>query len=106
MSRVDHMPPQQIDPVARRGTRININGYALREMRKLAGITTTQLVREVSDANGKGFDRSFLNRIENGQRTVVNPDTFARIVRALGIDRRALRANPHQPTGIVRGNAA
>lgn len=90
------MPPQQTHPAAGRGSRIDINGYALREMRKLAGITTAQLVREVANDDGKGFDRSFLNRIENGQRTVVNPDTFARIVRALGIDRRALLANPHR----------
>lgn len=70
-------------------THVAINGYALREMRKLAGITTADFIREVS------MERSYLSRIENGQRTRVNPRLFANMVSALGVDRRALLAYPH-----------
>lgn len=88
--------PQTGRSVGSASTHILINGYALRELRKLAGITTAQFAREVADPDGgKGFDRSYLCRIENGQRSHVNPALFNRIVRALGVDRRALLADPH-----------
>lgn len=88
------MSPPQTTETPRRGTLVGINGYALRELRKLAGITTAQLVTEVSNADGKGFDRTYLSRIENGQRRHLSPALFARIVRALHVDRRALLADP------------
>lgn len=73
---------------APRDTHVAINGFALREIRKLVGIPTAQFARETN------VDRSYLSRIENGQRTRVNPAAFAAMVRALGVDRRALLAQP------------
>ena len=99
------MSPTPKSTQSARGTHVYVNGYALREMRILAGITTIQLVREVANADGKGFDRSFLSRIENGQRNRINPALFNRIVAALKIDRRALLASPH-PADAISAPAA
>lgn len=80
---------------APRDTLIAVNGYAIREIRKLVGITTTQFAREVS------LERSYLSRIENGQKYRVNPAAFAAMVRALGVDRRALLAQPNEDREVA-----
>ena len=99
------MSPTQKPVQPGRGTHVYVNGYALREMRVLAGITSIQLVREVANADGKGFDRTYLSRIENGRRRNINPAIFARIVAALGVDRRALLATPHPPCDELKCTA-
>lgn len=80
---------------APRDTLIAVNGYAVREIRKLVGIPTAQFAREAN------VDRSYLSRIENGQRTRVNPAVFAAMVRTLGVDRRALLAQPNESDEVA-----
>lgn len=80
---------------APRDTHVAINGYALREIRKLVGIPTAQFARETN------VERSYLSRIENGQRNRVNPAAFAAMVRTLGVDRRALLAQPHEAPEVA-----
>lgn len=80
---------------APRDTLVAVNGYALREIRKLVGIPTAQFARETK------VERSYLSRIENGQRTRVNPAIFAAMVRTLGVDRRALLAHPHEAPEVA-----
>lgn len=71
-------------------TTVDINGYALREMRILTGIPIAALAEQV------GVTRSYLAKIELGHSERVSPKVFAAIVAALKIkDRRALLAWPH-----------
>ena len=79
---------------APRDTLIAVNGYAIREIRKLVGITTAQFAREVS------LERSYLSRIENGQKYRVNRShghavhedlaLLERLQRVHGLDQRRL----------------
>lgn len=71
-------------------TTIEINGFAVREIRKIAGFNATPFAAEV------GITQPHLSKIETGTRTRVTPHTFNALLRALAIsDRRALLANPH-----------
>lgn len=68
---------------------VEINGFALRLIRKLNGKTPQQLAEEI------GRDRTYIVKIERGHPRV-SIDTFNSIVKALQIeDDRALRATPH-----------
>ena len=80
---------------ARTAGRVAINGYALRAMRVLAGLSTTTFINQVSNET-LTLDRTILNRIENGHIATVPPGLFKRFVTVLGLtDPKALMANPH-----------
>lgn len=69
---------------------IEVNGFAFREIRVRSGINAAPCALEI------GIDRSYLNRLENGDRVRVSPEVFAGMIRALSLaDRRAILANPH-----------
>lgn len=69
---------------------IEVNGFALREIRMRSGIDTAPCAQEA------GISRSYLTQIELATRVRVSPATFAAIIRVLAItDRRALLADPH-----------
>ncbi|PWK81648.1 DNA-binding Xre family transcriptional regulator [Lentzea atacamensis] len=77
---------------------IEVNGYALRVIRVLTGIDAGNFSAAV------GVDRSYLNKLENGQKCRVSPSVFDALCRALSLkDRRALMADPH---GSVEEGAA
>jgi len=81
--------------------RVAINGYTLRAMRILAGLTTTNFLQQVV-TDTVNLDRTLLNRIENGHVATVRADVFNRFVAVLGLeDRKALMANPHGNAGQV-----
>lgn len=67
---------------------VKVNGEALRTIRKLKRLSTRQ-VAEIAR-----FDRSYIARIELGQRDGLSPEFFDRLVAALDVPRRALLANP------------
>lgn len=69
---------------------VEINGYALRCIRKLMNITPRELAEKINR------DRSYIAHIELGKVERVSTDTFRSLVAALHIeDERALRAVPH-----------
>jgi transcriptional regulator with XRE-family HTH domain len=71
-------------------TTIEINGYALRELRVRSGLGVAELAAEVE------VQRPYIAKIELGHSRRVSPRVFARLVLALAIqDRRALLANPY-----------
>ena len=72
-----------------RDTGIAINGYAVKEFRKMTGITAKQL------ADQAGVGRPYITLIENGHRNKVSPPVFKAIVAALCVNRRALLVNPY-----------
>ena len=81
--------------------RVAINGYTLRAMRVLAGLSTSNFIKQVSTEDVT-LDRTVLNRIENGHILTVDPALFKRFVTVLGLDdRKALMANPHADAGQV-----
>lgn len=95
MTKVRCMPQGNL---AQQGSpaRIAVNGYALREIRILAGLTIAQLAREISDApTAVKSNSTYINHLEHGRKATLSPTLFKRIVDALGIDRRSLLANPH-----------
>lgn len=68
---------------------VEINGFALRLIRKLNGKSPAQLAEEI------GRDRTYIVKIERGHPRV-SEETFQALVKALLIeDDRALRAMPH-----------
>jgi len=67
---------------------VQINGPALRAIRELHGVSGSALARAV------GVDQSFLARIERGEKHGMRRDAFEAVVDALGIDPRAIEANP------------
>jgi predicted transcriptional regulator len=68
----------------------DINGYALRAIRKPTGITPQKLAESIDK------DRTYIVKIERGTVRRVGTPTFHAIVAALGIeDPRALMAWPH-----------
>lgn len=72
---------------------VQINGPALRTIRKLRGRSCRSI------AHALGVDVSFLCRVERGEKRGVNPDTFRGLVRELGlIDGRAIVVNPYERT--------
>jgi len=77
-----HMPPAP--------TTFEINGYALRELRKRSGVEIADLAKQV------GIHRASMANIELGHRQQVSAKTFSAILSALAItDQRVLMANPH-----------
>lgn len=77
-------------PTPATSSTVEINGYALRLIRKLQGKTPQVLATEI------GRDRTYIVKIETGHPRV-SIATFEAIVKALQIeDDRALRATPHR----------
>jgi len=75
---------------------VEINGFALREIRVRSGVETLSLAEQI------GVSRSYITRLELGQRERVSPRIYQALLSALFIrDRRTLLANPH---GAVAGD--
>lgn len=69
---------------------VEINGYALRLIRKLMNVGPMELAKLIER------DRSYIAHIELGRVRRVSTETFDRLVTALRIeDPRALMATPH-----------
>lgn len=74
-------------------TTIEINGYALRELRVRSGVGVSDLARTV------GVQRPYIAKIELGHSRRVSPKVYSSLLAALAItDRRVLLANPHGAT--------
>lgn len=68
---------------------VDINGYALREIRVRSGIGARQLAEQI------GKDRTYISKIENGHPRV-SVEVYKALLLALQIDdRRVLLAAPH-----------
>lgn len=68
---------------------VDINGYALRVIRVLSGVSVRQLATEI------GKDRTYIAKIENGHPRV-SAAVYNSILAALKIeDRRVLLSAPH-----------
>lgn len=82
-------------------TTIEVNGFAVREIRKRSGIDVSALAEHVTAilqvaGHKTGLTRSYLAKIELGHSERVSPKVFDALLTALAIDeRRALLANPH-----------
>lgn len=73
---------------------VEINGSALRHLRKLAGFSITALADQV------GCSLPYLSQLETGARTACSPALFARICDALRIeDRTVLLRDGQIPDG-------
>lgn len=71
-------------------TTIEINGYALRQIRILSGIGVADLAKQVD------CDRSYIAKIELGHNRRVSPAVYNALLEALNIsDRRTLLASPN-----------
>lgn len=71
-------------------TTIEINGFALREIRVRSGLEVQPLADQVE------VTRSYLAKIELGHSVRVSPKVYVALLKALGIqDRRVLLADPH-----------
>lgn len=71
-------------------TTIEVNGYALRELRIRSGLGVAELAEQV------GVQRPYIAKIELGHSRRVSPRVFNSLLSALTIsDRRVLLANPH-----------
>lgn len=71
-------------------TTIEINGYAVRELRIRSGLGVAELAANV------GVKRPYIAKIELGHSQRVSPRVFNALLAALSVqDRRALLANPH-----------
>lgn len=76
-------------------TTVEINGYALRELRVRSNIGVQELADQIDR------DRSYVAKIELGHNERVSPETFGAILKTLGVkDRRALLADPHGNYGV------
>lgn len=74
-------------------TTIEINGYALRELRKRSGLGVAEFAAQV------GVQRPYIAKIELGYSKRVSPKVFNAILSTLTItDRRVLLAHPHGAT--------
>jgi transcriptional regulator with XRE-family HTH domain len=75
-------------------TTIDINGFAVREIRIRSGLELAPCAAHV------GISRPYLSRIELGQRQTVRPRVYSGLLEALQIsDRRTLLALPHRLKG-------
>lgn len=71
-------------------TTIEINGYALRELRMRSGLGVAELAAQVE------VKRPYIAKIELGHSQRVSPKVFNALLSALTIsDRRVLLAHPH-----------
>lgn len=76
-------------PTTATSSTVEINGYALRCIRKLMNVSPRELAEKI------GRDRTYIVKIETGHPRV-SVDTFDALVKALAIeDRRTLLAAPH-----------
>lgn len=70
-------------------TTVEVNGYALREIRVRSGIGVAELAEQV------GVTRSYLAKIELGHSERCSPKVYSSLLAALDVkDRRALLAWP------------
>ena len=76
-----HQPP----------TTFSVNGQAIRELRKAAGVETSQM------AELARISRRYLSHLENGTRTRMRPAPYARLRTALGAHDTQLLAPPKTP---------
>lgn len=77
-------------------TTVEINGYALREIRVRSGVGVKAL------ADQMGCARSYIARMETGHTTRVSPEMFDRLNDALHItDKRTLMAFPHRGEAVA-----
>lgn len=75
-------------------TTVEVNGYALRELRVRSGIGVADLAKSV------GVQRPYIAKIELGHSRRVSPKVYSALLSALAItDRRVLMANPHGVDG-------
>lgn len=75
-------------------TTVEINGFAIREIRKAKGLSVLDLAGHV------GVQRPYIAKIELGHSQRVSPKVFNALLSALAVDdRRSLLANPH---GLAR----
>lgn len=71
-------------------TTVEVNGFALRELRIRTGISVADLAKQVE------VQRPYIAKIELGHSQRVSPRVFTALLSALSIsDRRVLLANPH-----------
>lgn len=71
-------------------TTIEVNGFALRELRIRSGLGVAELAAEV------GVQRPYIAKIELGHSQRVSPKIFNALLGVFSIeDRRVLLANPH-----------
>lgn len=71
-------------------TTVEVNGYALRELRVRSGLGVMDLAKSV------GVQRPYIAKIELGHSQRVSPKVYNALLSALSIkDRRVLLANPH-----------
>ena len=71
-------------------TTVEVNGFALREIRMRSGIAVLELAEQI------GVKRPYIAKIELGHSQRVSPRVFNALLQALAItDRRVLMANPH-----------
>lgn len=71
-------------------TTVEVNGFALRELRVRSGVGVADLAARV------GVQRPYIAKIELGHSRKVSPKVFNELLSALAItDRRVLLANPH-----------
>lgn len=76
-------------------TTIELNGFALRELRVRTGIGVAELAERV------GVQRPYIAKIELGHSRRVSPKVYNAILDALAItDRRVLMAMPHASEAI------
>lgn len=74
-------------------TTYEINGFALRELRKRSGLAVADLAEQI------GVQRPYIAKIELGHSRRVSPKVYKALLEALVIeDRRVLLANPHGVT--------
>ncbi len=77
-------------------TTVEVNGYALRELRIRSGLGVAELAAQV------GVQRPYIAKIELGHSTRVSPKVYNAILAALTIqDRRVLMAHPHGCTAVA-----
>lgn len=71
-------------------TTVEINGFALRELRVRSGLGVKELAAQID------VQRPYIAKIELGHSQRVSPRVFSALLSALSItDRRVLLANPH-----------
>lgn len=81
-------------------TTVEVNGYAIREIRVRTGIGVADLAKTV------GVQRPYIAKIELGHSQRVSPKVFNALLSALAItDRRVILANPHGASTDVQESA-
>ncbi|MET8377955.1 helix-turn-helix domain-containing protein [Streptomyces microflavus] len=72
-------------------TTFQVNASAIRELRKAAGLETSEL------AERAGISRRYLSHLENGTRQHMKPGPYARLRLALGVAEDDLLTPPEVP---------